>query len=162
MTGNLHFETASSWKTARAMLAFEPLEPAYTAGLRLQSIRIHVRDHKMRLLAVGDRTLEAHYGGFVVSQARKGAEEARRLALAVSYGLDGQDGEIAGRAARFYELGPEPPPDDIDGRSPAVVVWHDGELFYLVASGSMPSDELVRIANSIYRKELRRRPGSRS
>ena len=98
----------------------------------------------------------------MVSQARRGEEEAPRLALAVSYGRAGRDGEIAGRAARFYELGPEPPPDDIDGRSPAVVVWHDGELFYLVASGSMPSDELVRIANSIYRNELRRRPGSRS
>jgi hypothetical protein len=52
MTENPHFETASSWKTARAMLTFEPVEPAFTAGLRLQSIRIHVRDHKMRVLAV--------------------------------------------------------------------------------------------------------------
>lgn len=155
MTDNPHFETALSWKSARAMLTFEPLEPVYTAGLPLQSIRIHIRDHKLRMLAVGARTLEAHYGGFVVSQARKGAEEARRLALAVSYGQNGRSGQITGRAARIYEPGPEPLPEDIDGRNPAVVVWHDGELLCLVVSDSMPSDELVRIANSIYRDEAR-------
>ena len=150
MTNNPHFETAPSWKAARTMLAFQPLEPGQTAGLRLQSIRIHVRDHKARLLAVGDRTLEAHYGGFVLSQARKGAEEARRLALAVPYGLTGQDAQIAGRAARVYELGPEPPPDDIDGRPPAVVAWHDAELFCLIASDTMSADQLVGIALSLY------------
>lgn len=46
------------------MLKFRPLEPRHTAGLRLQSIRIHVRDHKLRELSVDDRTLEAHYGSF--------------------------------------------------------------------------------------------------
>ena len=34
--------------------------------------------------------------------------------------------------ARIYELGPEPGPDDIDGRTPAVVTWHDADLFFLV------------------------------
>jgi hypothetical protein len=38
------------------MLAFEPLEPEYTAGQRLQSISIHVRDHKLRELTVTDPT----------------------------------------------------------------------------------------------------------
>ena len=150
MTSNPHFQTASSWKAARAMLTFQPLEPGRTAGLRLQSIRIHVRDHKQRALSVQDRTLEAHYGGFVLSQARKGADEARRLVLAVPYGRAGRDAQIAGRAARVYELGPEVAPDDIDGRSPAVVVWHEAELFYLIASDTMGSDELVRIAMSLY------------
>jgi hypothetical protein len=150
MTNNPHFETASSWKAARAMLTFQPREPRYTAGLRLHSIRIHVRDHKLREISVKDRTLEAHYGGFVLSQARKVAGETRRLALDVRYGSGGQEGQIAGHAARIYELGPEPAPDDIDGRSPAVVTWHDADLFFLVASDTMSSDELVRIAVSLY------------
>ena len=119
-------------------------------GLRLQSIRIHVRDHKLRELSVGDRTLEAHYGSFVLSQARKGANEARRLALAVSYGQAGHNARIAGRAARVYELGPEPEPDDIDGRSPSVVAWHDADMFLMIASDELFSDELLRIAISLY------------
>ena len=30
-----------------------------------------MRDHKLREILINDRTLEAHYGGFVLSQARK-------------------------------------------------------------------------------------------
>ena len=150
MTNNPHFETARSWKAARAMLAFQPLVPKYTAGLRLQSIRIHVSDHKRRELPIDGRTLEAHYGSFVVSQARKGEHEARRLALAVSYGPVACEARIAGHHARLYELGPEPEPGDIDGRSLAVVTWHDGEMFYLVASGEWKSDALVKVAMSLY------------
>jgi hypothetical protein len=150
MTINPHFETASSWKAARAMLTFQPHEPKYTARRCLHSIRIHVRDHKLRELSANDRTLEAHYGGFVLSQARKGTDEARRLALDVRYGSAGHEGQIAGHAARIYELGPEPAADDIDERNPAVVTWHDADLFFLVASDTMSSDELVRIAISLY------------
>ena len=84
------------------MLTFRPLEPRHTAGHRLQSIQIHVRDHKLRELPIEARTLEAHYGAFVLSQAQKGASEARRLALDVSYGLAPRDARIAGRAARLY------------------------------------------------------------
>ena len=108
-----------------------------------------MRDHKLWELSVNDRALEALYGGFVLSQACKGTDEARRLALDVRYGSAGQEGQIAGHAARIYELGPEPPPDDIDGRSPAVVTWYDADLFFLVASYTMSSDELVRIAVSL-------------
>jgi hypothetical protein len=151
MTGNPHFETASSWKSARSMLTFQPRKPKHTAGLPLQALRIHVRDHKMRELSVDQRTLEAHYGGFSLSQAKKGVEEARRLALAVSYGRAGRDAQIAGCAGRAYELGPEPEPGDIDGRSPSVVTWHDGEMFYLVASDQMSADDLLKIAISLYR-----------
>lgn len=150
MKSNPHFETARSWKAARSMLPFQPLSPKHTAGLRLQAIRIHVRDYKMRELSVSDRTLEAYYGGFSLSQARKGAHEARRLALDVSYGRAGRDAQIAGCAARVYELGAEPPPDDIDGRSPAVVTWHDADMFYLIASDEISSDALVGIAISLY------------
>ena len=151
MIDNPHFESAPDWKAARALLAFLPVEPRYTAGYRLQAIRIHVRDHKLRELSVDERTLEAHYGGFVLSEQRKkSVSEARRVALDVSYGPEERDARIAGCAARVYELGPEPPPDDIDGRSPAVVTWHDGEMFYLIGSDQMPSGELVRIAKSLY------------
>jgi hypothetical protein len=58
--------------------------------------------------------------------------------------------EAVNRAPRIYELGPEPAPDDIDGRTPAVVTWHDADLFFLVASDTMSSHELVRIAISLY------------
>ena len=121
-----------------------------------------MRDHKLRELSINDRTLEAHYGGFVLSQARKGTDEARRLALDVRYGSAGQGGQIAGHAARIYELGPEPVPDDIDGRSPAVVTWHDADLFFLVASDTMASRELVRIAISLYGRGRIKRAASGS
>ena len=75
-----------------------------------------------------DRTLEAQYGAFVLSQTHRGAVEAKRLALKVSYGADPRAALIAGHEARVYELGPEPPPDDVEGRSPAVVAWSDGHL----------------------------------
>jgi len=162
MTGNQHFETARNWKAARALLTFDPVQPGYTAGLPLQSIRIHVRDHKLRELTVEERTIEAHYGGFVLSQARKGRAEARRLALDVPYGPAGSGVSIAGHPGRIYKLGPEPEPDDIDGRMPAVVVWHDGEMFYLIASGELPCDELTRIALSMYsRPRSSGHPGAR-
>jgi hypothetical protein len=151
MTSNPHFETALSWKSAQAMLTFQPLEPKDTLGHRLQSIRIHVRDHKLRPLTIDDRTLEAHYGSFVLSEAHKGANEARRLAIAVPYGPAGRDAQIAGCPARVYELGPEPPVGDVDGRSPSVVAWHDAEMFYLIASAEMSSDELIKIAVSLYK-----------
>ena len=150
MIENPHFTTAASWKAARTMLTFAPLVPTHTAGLRLRALRIHVRDHKMRELALGERTLEAHYGAFTVSQAHKGAAEAKRLALAISYGRDGRDMLVVGHAGRVYELGPQPPPDDVDGRSPAVVVWHDGGLLLLVASDTMSAEEVVQIAVSLY------------
>jgi hypothetical protein len=86
------------------MLTFQPREPRYTAGLRLHSMRIHARDHKLRELSVNDRTLEAHYGGFVLIQPRKGTDEARRLALDVQYGSAGHEGLIAEHAARNRHL----------------------------------------------------------
>jgi uncharacterized protein len=147
---NPHFAIAESWDAARAMLTFRPLEPRFTAGADLAGLRVHIRDHKLREVLIADRTLEAHYGRFVLSQSRKGGAEARRLALVTPYGLAPHEAQIAGHTARVYDLGPEPPPDDIDGRSPAVVTWHDGEMFYLIASGELSTDVLVRIADSMY------------
>jgi hypothetical protein len=151
MMSSLHFETADSWMSARAMLTFTPLQPKYTAGFGLESIRIYVRDHRHRELAIADRTCEAHYGSFVVSQSQRPSREARRLALEVAYGREPREAWIAGHEGRMYQLGPEPELDDIDGRQPAVVTWHDGEMFYLVASSEMPSEQLERIAMSLYR-----------
>jgi|KBSSwiS6_1023812.scaffolds.fasta_scaffold03550_3 hypothetical protein len=150
MAENIHFAAVPDWKAAQAMLTFEPRQPTIPAGLEPARLRIFVRDHKMRELAVAERTLEAFYTGFVFTQSRKGVEEARRLALDVSYGRDRQEASIGGHAARAYELGPEPEPDDIDGRPPSVVTWHDGEMFFFLASGEMPVAELIPIAASIY------------
>lgn len=147
---NPHFEAVNSMAEARPKLLFEPRQPLHTAGLVLQCINIYVRDHKQRQVAVAERSVEAHYGAFVVTQTWKGVDEARRWALDVAYGPDGRDARIAGHAARIYELGPQVPADDSDGRSPAVVTWHDGEMHYLIASDQLCRAELVRIADSLY------------
>ena len=57
---------------------------------------------------------------------------------------------VSGHEGRIYDLGPLPPPDDIDPRPPAVVVWHDGDMFYMVASDQLESDVLLRVAESLY------------
>ena len=116
MTGNPHFETVDTRAAAGSRLSFDPLAPKRLGEFRLQSLRIHVRDHRLREVPFDERTLEACYGSFTLSQSRKGAAEARRLAFEVSYGAGGRDGLIAGRSARIYELGPEPPPGDIISR----------------------------------------------
>lgn len=150
MTTNPHFEAARSWDHATEMLAFKPLEPKFTAGNRLQGLRIHVRDHKLRELETVDRSLEALYGAFVLSQAQRGPSKARQLALSTSYGPIGNDAQVVGHSAKTYELGPEVPPDDIDGRNPAVVTWHDGGMHYLIASNQLSIAALAKIAASLY------------
>ena len=145
-----HFETADSWKAAREMVAFEPRLAKDSAGRRLESIRIHGRDHRQRELGVDGGTLEAHYGAFVLSQSCRGVEEARRLALETSYGREAREARIAGHEARVYELGPEPEAGDIDGRSPAVVTWCDSDTFFLIASSERPFAALIPIAWSLY------------
>ena len=150
MTHNPHFLPVASWKAAAAELSFRPRRPRQTAGHRLKALSIYVRDPKLRELPVGERSLEAHYGGFSFSQAYKGEEEARRQALSVRYGLEPKIVRVAGHEGRLYELGPEPEPGDVDPRSPAVVVWHDSGMFYLIASGEMPAQALLPIASSLY------------
>lgn len=154
---NPHFATVESWKAADPMLGFRPREPGETAGQGLQSLQIHIRDHRHRELPIGGRTLEAHYGTFVLSQARRSESEARRLALDLSYGAAPQEARVAGHDARLYEHGPEPAPDDIDGRMPAVLTWSDGELFFLVASGELSTTTLMQIATSLYESPARSR-----
>ena len=150
MPENPHFEHAADWKAARGLVDFEPIQPRQTAGCELQALQVFVMDHRHRRVAVSDRSLEAHYGAFVFSQARRGVKEAKRLVCAVSYGGAPQEARILGWEARLYELGPVPSPDDIDPRSPAVVVWCDGDMFYLIASDTVSVDDLVPIAQSVY------------
>ena len=150
MKQNPHFETALSWDEAETLVTFKPLKPSRTDGFTLKSIAIFVRDHKHRELPVSERSLEAHYEGFVLTQGLKGKDEARRLALEVPYGRLPVEAKIAGHEARTYELGPQPETDDIDPRSPAVVVWHDAEMLLLIASDRLPVDTLMRIAESVY------------
>ena len=151
MNDNPHFEKVTSWKAARKLLDFEPLVLADTKKRQLQSLYVYVRTHKQRELPIGDRSLEAYFDGFVFTQKQATKAEARRLALSTSYGLEGSDTQVATHPGRLYELGPVPPPGDIDGRSPAVLVWHDGRKFYLIASTEKPASELLEIAQSLYR-----------
>lgn len=150
MARETYFAAPTTWQAACDMLVFQPLVPRYLAGFRLQLLSVHVRDRKQRELAIGDRTFEAAYGGFVFSQAHTGDREARRRALEMSYGWDARAGYVGAHDAKIYELGAEPEPGDIDGRSPAVVTWHDGPLFCLLASDRLPATMLLRVAASVY------------
>ena len=146
---NPHFLRVSSWGAAASEVDFEPHVPSETLDHELQTLQIHVMDHRRRQLPRRERSLEAHYGAFVFSQSRHTVDEARRLALDTSYGSAAETTTVGGHPARRYELGVEVEPDDIDGRPPSVVVWHDGELFYLVASDQLAVADLERVAASV-------------
>ncbi len=151
MADNPHFASVISPEEAEAWVGYVPRLPSFTAGFELESIAIFVRDHKMREVPIGRRAVELHYGGFVVSQSRPGRVEARRLAIDVGYGQLPLVGQVVGHEARTYELGPVPEPDDIDPRSPSVIVWHDDEVFFLVASSELAVETLMEVAVSVYR-----------
>lgn len=139
---NEHFVTVEGWEEAAATLGFEPLRPQ----LEPNAFRIHVEDHRRREVPP---TLEVHYDGFVISQARRDPVEASRMA-AGRYGSDRRRAVIGGHDAFFYELGPEPDPEDVDPREPALVTWADGDLFVLLASDIMEAVDLLDIAASLY------------
>ena len=109
-------------------------------------LRIHVLDHKLREV---EPTLEAHFDDYVLSQGLRQPAEAHRLARR-RYGPDPVETVIAGCDALVYELGPEPAPDDVAPRPPAVVTWADDGLFVLLASDSMTAIELIEEARSLY------------
>ncbi len=151
MTRNNHFESVADWEAAARLVDFEPRQPTYTASFALTSLAVHVMDHRKRQLPVEARSLDAHYGGFVIEQKRAASEaDVKRLALSTSYGPAAETVRVAGHEGRSYALGPEPGPDDIDGRSPSVIVWSDGVMFYLVASGQLDQATLLRIVSSMY------------
>ena len=152
MAHNPHFKSVSNWKQASTLISFEPLRPKFTAGFSLSSLSVHVMDHRKRQLSKNTRSLEAHYnGGFVLDQKRASSvNEAKRMALSTGYGPSAVTIQIAGHEGRSYDLGPEPPPDDRDGRMPAVVVWYEEDLFFLVASTQLKAEVLLRVAESMY------------
>jgi hypothetical protein len=146
-----HFASAPDWKAAARLVSFRPRRLDAQDGHQLRSLQVHVRDHRDREVPIGDRTLEAHFGAFVFSQSQHSAAEARRRALEVAYGPAATPGRVGGHEARFYELGPEPPPGDPDGRRPAVVTWYEDRMFFLLASSEVPREALLAIARSLYR-----------
>lgn len=108
-------------------------------------------NHRMQQLAIGERSLEAHYESFVIHQKQANSHAAaKEQAFSRSYGEDPESVLVAGHEAYSYALGPVPKPDDIDGRTPAVVVWPDGDMVYLVASEQLNARVLQRIATSMY------------
>lgn len=147
---NPHFTEAATWDEARELVSFVPRIPAFSASRDLKRLAVHVMDHKKRDLPLDQRSLEAYYDGFIFSQAYKGRAKAKHEALEVSYGENPRVASIRGREGRVYDLGPMPPPGDIDPRPPAVVVWHDDGLLFLVASDTLVVQELLPIASSIY------------
>lgn len=146
---NPHFESLASWEAAAERLGCAPRVPHETLGCALGSLALFVRDHRMREVSAAEQSLEAHYGEFVFTQSRPGAAGALRAVREVSYGSAPLEAEVSGCEARIYELGPVPPADDIDPRMPAVVVWADGEHFFLVASGSREVRVLLDVARSV-------------
>lgn len=146
---NPHFVSVDSWEAAASMVGFEPRIPEFTVGCTLSSLTVWVKDHKLRDVSQAERSLEAHYGRFVLAQSQPGRSEAARLALETSYGSSFVPVTVTGREGRAYPLGPPPDPDDIDGRAPAVIVWADGARFYLLASTELEADALLQVAGSL-------------
>jgi hypothetical protein len=144
-----HFQSVDSWSDAAELLAFEPAVPMDTAGHALESLAVFVRDHRMRELPPEDRSLEAFYSAFVFTQSHHSPARAREAALATPYGLDPRPIEVGVHEGRGYERGPDPAPGDPDPPMPAVVVWHAGAMFYLLASEELDVAALLRIARSV-------------
>lgn len=146
---NPHFEFPPNWQKARELLDFVPVAPPASRAGEPLSLAVFVRDHKQRELPRAERSLEAHYAEFVLTQARPGAAGAKRLALETAYGQAPQTLRVAGREARAFPPGPEPGPGDPDPRSPAVLAWCDGPMFYLLASETLDTAALAALAESI-------------
>ena len=137
------FVTAETWADAAALVEFEPVVPPVHWAGPPQCLRVHVADHKRRDLPIRDRSVEAFYAGLVFTQSHKARHEAHRLVFETDYGSCPRRLSVAGHPARAFELGPEVAVDDIDGRAPAVVVWHRDGLFCLLASDRETADALV-------------------
>jgi len=110
------------------------------------AFRIHVKDHRNREVPP---TLEVDFNGFVLSQAERDPAEAARL-TGRRYGPDSRVLSVGGHEGLLYELGPEPDPDDVDPRSPAVLTWADGRRFLFLSSDRHDAADLLEIATSLY------------
>ena len=85
----------------------------------------------------------------MVAQSRPGREEAEHWAFDKRYGSSPSEVHVGPLRAMAYELGSEVPDDDPDGQMPAVVVWCNGDRFFLVSSHDLPAVVLLRIASSM-------------
>lgn len=146
---NPHFVVVGSWREAASIVGFRPRVPEYTVDFELDSLAVWIKDHKLRDVPQARRSLEAHYGGFVLAQSRPGMREAANLALETPYGPGPVAISVGGCEGRSYPLGPPPADDDVDGRAPAVVVWADSARFFLLASGELRADVLLDVARSL-------------
>ncbi len=144
-----HFHRLETWADAEAFMGFRLRIPRHTLGAAVEVLQAFIRDHRMRDVPQRERSLEAHFGTFVLSQSCPGVRDARE-AMATPYGSDPRPVMIGGCEGRSYPLGPEPEGSDPDGRPPAVVAWADGPCFFLLASASLESEELMRVAESMY------------
>lgn len=136
-------------EAARAMLVFRPRFPSGSTVHGAARLRVHVRDHRGRLLSPRERTLELHYDDLVVSQSAPGSDEAARRAYATSYGPAPLEMRVGPHRAVGYDRGPDPAPDDPDGPMPAVLTWADGPVHLLLASGGRPLLDLLEVAGTL-------------
>lgn len=138
------FTIIASWTDAAALVTFVPRvpQPEPPGPVRL---RLHVRDHRGRAFGEAERTLEAQYPQFVLSQSRHAHHQAQRLAFGRTYGRGGYAIVVGGRPGRAFPRGPEPEPGDFDRPSPAVVTWADGALFLLLASDELTPEDLAAV-----------------
>lgn len=144
MAENPHFRSFENLEDADTYVEFESL------GHRIENpaaIRIHVPDRRLREVAP---TLELFYEQYVLSQSRRGAEEAWHASSEETYGGERREAWVGSHIAFAYELGEEPDPDDIDPRQAAVVTWSDGDLFCFLASDVLELSRLLEVANSLY------------
>lgn len=147
MNENPHFEKVQSWDDARALIRFAPWIPEGPHVSTSVALSVHVKDHRGHDLAPGDRSLEAHFDEFVLDQKRHAsASRAKSFALETLFGPNPRCVSVRGHEGRSYALGPPPPPHDIDGRSPAIVVWSEVEVVILLASTQLDEADLLAIA----------------
>ncbi|MBT8487471.1 MAG: hypothetical protein HKN72_16815 [Gemmatimonadetes bacterium] len=146
---NPHFAMVASWREAASIVGFQPHVPEHTVGFSLGSLGVWIKDHKRRRVSQARRSLEAHYGGFVLAQSQPGMHEAANLAMETSYGPDPMPVSVEGCEGRSYQLGPPTAAGDVDGRAPAVVVWADEARFFLLASGELVVEVLLDVAGSL-------------
>jgi hypothetical protein len=144
------FVVVDSWDAAAALLPFAPRVPRDAGGRALQGLRVLVCDHRRRDLAPARRSVEAHFSSVVLSQSQHALDDAKRRALDVAYGQNGYAVAIAGREGRAYPRDPDALPGDLDGPGPAVVVWADADMLFLLASHDATIDGLCRIGASIH------------
>ena len=107
----------------------------HNGGLEFRTISETDYQFRTRIQDIHLNPGSVTHGGFIMSLMDSGMGTAAHRVL--------------GKNARAA-TGPEPAPDDVDPRPPAVVTWADDGLFVLLASDSMTAIELIEEARSLY------------